>query len=293
MDKNRKVSPRSRDFGLDVIRATAILLVLITHSTVFFKSHNWFTFGPLPAFGLLGVELFFGLSGYLIGMILLEGRHSLGVFYLKRLMKILPPYLFILGVVFITSGVDNWRAFAVHLLFIQTFYPAQANYFPVSWSLAIEFWFYLFAPLLLINRVTKKNIGTQLLKQCVTVVALLFVIRAIYIMSGKHDWEFGVHRFMPLRFDTLIFGIIAAAIARQHKDLRLWLTTRLITATAIAACGVFCVLFGLLYYHATLDSARWFHVLGLSVLGCSIMVLVLVALKYPSPPIGTHVWLNQ
>jgi len=125
-------SLRSRDFGLDIVRAVAILLVLFTHSVLFFKESNWFTHGVLPAFGVLGVELFFGLSGFLIGMILLEGRHSLSVFYLKRFMKILPPYLLILGVVFIAHGIGTWHKFLMHVFFFGKFFPSPSGLLPRS-----------------------------------------------------------------------------------------------------------------------------------------------------------------
>lgn len=95
---------KQRDFGLDVVRSTAIGLVILAHASVFYDKFNVFTFGVLPACGFIGVELFFGLSGYLIGMILLEGRNSVSIFYLKRLMKILPPYFLVLGAIFLVRG---------------------------------------------------------------------------------------------------------------------------------------------------------------------------------------------
>src|ERR1700750_198975 len=72
--------PRSeahaRRFGLDLARALAILLVVVSHGAGF-----WLAFGPHPAvdlnaisrlLGVDGVELFFGLSGFLIGRLLLD-----------------------------------------------------------------------------------------------------------------------------------------------------------------------------------------------------------------------------
>src|SRR5262249_36837588 len=75
---------------LDVLRGIAILLVLMAHQPVP-KA------GQLARFGLTGVDLFFVLSGYLIGGILLAERYSRGQvgvkqFYLKRALRIWPPY---------------------------------------------------------------------------------------------------------------------------------------------------------------------------------------------------------
>ena len=97
----------ARNFGLDAVRATAILLVLIAHGTQFIAS-TISGFGLNPADlswppGFVGVELFFCLSGYLIGRILLEIERrgaSLGDvrrFLVRRWLRTLPLYFLVLA----------------------------------------------------------------------------------------------------------------------------------------------------------------------------------------------------
>ncbi|RYY95852.1 MAG: acyltransferase, partial [Chitinophagaceae bacterium] len=86
-------------FGLDLMRAIAILLVLVAHSHFFwpgsYRAQQWF-FG---ATAFWGVELFFVLSGFLIGRILLRlfdkahvSAASIRVFWIRRWLRTLPNY---------------------------------------------------------------------------------------------------------------------------------------------------------------------------------------------------------
>src|SRR5579862_6865688 len=90
----------SRLPGLDHVRAAAILLVWIFHYRLF-KHPDWLThFGN---FGWTGVDLFFVLSGYLIGGELMknavrERRIDFRSFYIKRFFRILPPFLLVVAV---------------------------------------------------------------------------------------------------------------------------------------------------------------------------------------------------
>jgi peptidoglycan/LPS O-acetylase OafA/YrhL len=280
MTATKEKEGKPRYFGLDILRAVAIVFVLITHAAVFFPDPNFITYGLLPGLGFVGVEIFFGLSGFLIGSILLERKYSLGVFYLKRLMKILPPYLLILLLIFIFSGFDNISVFASHLFFLQNFYPSMSGYFPVSWSLAIEFWFYLLIPVLLLNRIAQKNIGRQLLILSLGVLGLLAVIRFVYVEVYNPAWEFGIHRFVPLRFDTMIFGVVAALIVRQHKRLYEFLTQPIVAILNTLGMIIIIYLFGSHYYNGVIDSVGLFHSIGLTARGANIMILILCVQKY-------------
>jgi peptidoglycan/LPS O-acetylase OafA/YrhL len=90
------IAAPTRLFGLDSLRALAILVVMLYHMTVF---------GELPSrilsvtdFGWMGVDLFFVLSGFLIGQQVLKPylmgqRPSIAEFYRRRIYRILPAYL--------------------------------------------------------------------------------------------------------------------------------------------------------------------------------------------------------
>ncbi|HEX2933980.1 MAG TPA: acyltransferase, partial [Bacteroidales bacterium] len=88
---------KERLYGLDHLRALAILLVMVFHYRQGFPA--WFA--PIGNIGWTGVDLFFVLSGYLIGYQLLkEMKNMNGIsfrrFYLKRFFRIIPVYIVML-----------------------------------------------------------------------------------------------------------------------------------------------------------------------------------------------------
>ncbi|MCB8879861.1 acyltransferase [Acidisoma cellulosilytica] len=146
----------SRSLGLDYMRAIAIILVLIAH----WSNNILFWFGITPNAlifftGELGIHLFFALSGFLIGNILLDqvkrdaSWKNLFVFLVRRWMRTLPLYYVVLAVLFLVfppgaHAVDYLVQFGT--LTQNLFKPmpgAPSYWFSVSWSLTIEEWFYV------------------------------------------------------------------------------------------------------------------------------------------------------
>jgi peptidoglycan/LPS O-acetylase OafA/YrhL len=141
----------SRAPGLDLLRAVAIIWVMLYHLD-----------GPrLPAvlpdfvqYGWMGVDLFFVLSGYLIGWQLLKpftcGQQPLwGQFLLRRAFRVLPAYLAVLALYVTVSAVREregiqplWR----FLTFTLNLFPhwSDNTAYSHAWSLCVEEHFYLF-----------------------------------------------------------------------------------------------------------------------------------------------------
>jgi peptidoglycan/LPS O-acetylase OafA/YrhL len=144
---------------LDGLRAMAILLVLGRHSLRPFISEDAYQsvasvgsidVTPLLLNGWIGVDLFFVLSGFLIGRQAWRGD-SLRRFWFKRVTRILPAYGACLGVVAIgltIAGAWKQRAadFLAHLVMLQDY--TGSVFVPSFWSLGAEEKFYLLAPLL-------------------------------------------------------------------------------------------------------------------------------------------------
>ena len=102
------MTPSSRNHGLDTLRALAIVLVVL-HHYVLFVSHDD-TFGWVGSIGWVGVDLFFALSGYLIGnqiFAALRSEHgfSLSRFYARRFLRTLPNFYVVLALYYV------WPAF--------------------------------------------------------------------------------------------------------------------------------------------------------------------------------------
>lgn len=142
--------------SLDGVRGVAILLVLLCHIP------------SLPVQGgFIGVDLFFVLSGFLITSLLLEewqgtGNISLGAFYARRALRLIPALLAMLGAVLIYSGIrESSEAAAatrtsalMTLLYSANWFLAFQKYprleLSATWSLSVEEQFYLLWPLALL-----------------------------------------------------------------------------------------------------------------------------------------------
>ena len=142
---------RHRDTNLDLLRAAAILLVVAHH-----LPQRW----PVPhpallrftGWGAAGVDLFFVLSGWLIGGLFwrehaLFGDVQLGRFVCRRALRTMPPYFAALALAYGGVAWSRHEPFDWHYLFFLQNYRPELPYFRVSWSLCIEEHFYLLMPL--------------------------------------------------------------------------------------------------------------------------------------------------
>jgi len=146
----------NRQPGLDLLRAIAIVWVMLFHS--FLVGGLGPQFGWLSRFGWAGVDIFFVLSGFLIGSQLLRPlqrgeRVSLAKFYERRAWRILPAFAVVLALYSAipslreVPGMQPWWQFAtftVNLLIDYERHPAFSH----AWSLCVEEHFYLLFPLL-------------------------------------------------------------------------------------------------------------------------------------------------
>ena len=217
-------------FGLDVVRCGAILLVLACHCGLVFTAWNLVPRPPyLDALGYYGVELFFVLSGFLIGGLLLDivgGRPDLrdwAVFMTRRWLRTLPLYFLCLAILAAAWPLglthedwrSTWRLLPAYASFTQNFAWPQPDWFPVSWSLSIEEWFYLsFSSLLLL--------GARLLggRRALVVTLSVFIggpllLRAVQPPSV--NWNEYLHKAVVLRLDAIAIGVATIATVRARR----------------------------------------------------------------------------
>lgn len=214
-----------RNDWLDLCRALAIMLVLLSHGRVFLRSAlpwtEYFRFG-----GFFGVELFFVLSGFLIGGILIRlarqgGTHWLRGFYARRWFRTLPNYyLFVMiNVMLVIWGVRPGELDALwkYLVFVQNLFGPHPLFFPEAWSLAVEEVFYLMFPVLflLLGRVTGWPHGRSILFVAIAVVVLSLLAR-ILAASSIDSWDEGIRKVVFLRFDALMVGVLLAWVYEQR-----------------------------------------------------------------------------
>ena len=169
----------SRLPGLDLLRAIAIVWVMLFHSFVIGGLGERYAWAS--DYGWMGVDLFFVLSGYLIGSQLLkplsQGQPvSFGEFYLRRAFRILPAFLVVLALYF---GVPAFRerpgiqplwqflTFTVNLLIDYQHNQAFSH----AWSLCVEEHFYWLFPLLACWLTRRPSIA-KFIGVCAAVVVL-------------------------------------------------------------------------------------------------------------------------
>lgn len=241
--------PTSRLPALDGLRGLAILSVLAWHyvASIAPWESSWGQAARTGlAFAWSGVDLFFVLSGFLIGGIVLDNRQApnfISVFYGRRALRILPLYWLLL-VAFaasaallggrISAGADEWlhgnpQSLFTYLTFGQNiasgfFSPtvAEPGWLNVTWSLAVEEHFYLVVPLALVvlpARVIPWALGS--------VVAAGPLIRWLLVTRS----DASVYVVTPARVDTLVLGVLCAWALRQPR-LRAALTSRRLVAAA-------------------------------------------------------------
>jgi len=211
---------------IDGWRALAILLVVGAHTSngIFApggtsENELWYS---ITRYGAYGVDIFFGISGFLICSRLLEEyeahrKISLKGFYIRRVCRIVPPYaLFVL--VCAMLGLCGLIALTrVELLTSITFTRNFAHYEEASdawftahlWSLAVEEHFYLLWPGLLVFWSPPKAKVKVFI-----VIALLSIWRSI---SFKYQlmFDFGFYHRTDIRLDSLLWGCWFALVARD------------------------------------------------------------------------------
>lgn len=210
-----------RNFGLDIVRATAITLVFANHLIGNFITN---LLGPFWYFAHLGVDIFFALSGFLIGSILIKMAEDAGgklslkgafIFLCRRWFRTIPLYYFVLLIVFLLErylyhSIEsfNWK----YLFWLQYMYGDKTSFFGESWSLCIEEWFYFtfslgFCVFSSALRKTRLHLRHKLLIFTICYIVLFTLIRYIY---SDHDYL--TFRLTIFRLDSIAYGVFFAII---------------------------------------------------------------------------------
>jgi len=250
---------------LDGLRGIAISLVLLWHYlggplNLELTSHRAFT---LLELGGSGVDLFFVLSGFLLGGILIDNKDSINmfrVFYIRRCCRIFPLYyLWILIFVVIVYCIkevayefpyillfdikfNHTISLTHYLTFTQNFIMAlnhdwASQWFGMTWSLAVEEQFYLVLPLIIYF--TSARILPFLLLFLIVLAPVLrtFLFYQLSPANGIY-WGFFL---MPCRCDSLLLGVLCALALRNNgfKDF--------VHRKILAVYAMVMILFGMIY----------------------------------------------
>ncbi|MEQ1877297.1 MAG: acyltransferase [Bdellovibrionia bacterium] len=239
---------------LDGWRAIAILMVLVCHGFAmiqgpsgYFPNEFW---RAITVKGSLGVQLFFGISGFLICSRLLDeetggGRIGLKGFYVRRIFRILPPYAVNLIAIWLLAASSliamTPREWWASVFFVRNYVPIGLNegwYTGHFWSLMVEEHFYLLAPGLLVLVPKTRRLGFFL-----GICAAISLWRTFDFRTQWSSMFLGPGQTFTGRsdvtIDTLFWGAAGALAVREYREFfvrlahRAWLTPALISAVIL------------------------------------------------------------
>lgn len=280
----------ARVFGLDLLRAVAVLSVLAGHSLDHGKAPVWMVryIAPLAVYG---VEIFYVLSGFLIGHILLRSVASSKLhtpadildFWKRRWARTLPLYMFFLMVYlrFDYHGPADLRQVWSFFAFLQNFAWHIPPFFTHSWSLAVEEWFYLLLPVVFLAfHWVLKSDGKAIFA---TALVFLLVPLASRLVIGHHitDWlgyDGYIRQTVVCRLDSIFMGVLCAYMRIHHpgffeRSAKFWW----------AGFGLFALLYMVLsVIHYFNPASAWAQAAYLPLLSLSIACMVPAASKLSS-----------
>lgn len=281
--QHNAVIAKVRNPWLDVCRSLAIVMVLLSHGRHFLIP----AWGDAAAFrigGFLGVELFFVLSGFLIGGIAEQrfsrtaaGQAWVGRFLLRRWLRTLPVYYLFLAInaALIAAAILPGRlsSLAPFAIFAQNLAWSGPPVFGEAWSLAVEEIFYLIFPLGLyfFGRV---NADRRRVFLTVTLLLLLvpLLARIGVVTMAAPSWDDGVRKVVVFRLDALMTGVLTGWLAHEYRLLERFRASVL----ALLAIGVLAAAIAIFFtYESTLNASHFGRVwlFPLVSFGCALTIL--------------------
>ncbi|WP_017444354.1 acyltransferase family protein [Gayadomonas joobiniege] len=194
-----------RVYRLDLLRAFAIFSVFLAHTVLSYGAPAHLA--PLQ-FGGTGVDLFFVLSGWLIGSQLFAEQQKYGDiqvvrFWIRRWMRTLPAYYAVLIFTLLQLSLtkDGFTIPLSYFVFLQN-YQTDLPFFAVSWSLSVEEQFYLcIAPIVVFLVRLVKHVRTLIL-------TILLLMPLVFRSLGWYETDIETH----VRWDCCLMGILMAQV---------------------------------------------------------------------------------
>ena len=222
-----------RIYGLDILRAYAIMAVVAFHGQGLLLKNNIIR-RIIDYVCADGVTIFFVLSGFLIGGILIQtversefNSKELLNFWKRRWFRTLPAYFLILIVLslleFSSETNFNYELCLRYFTFTQNLFTTPSlTYFGESWSLSVEEWFYLILPSLLFISFKFTSIDkNKIILFWIFAVIIFENIFRIYIGEALNcktydEWVDSVRRIAFVRLDSLMYGVLGAYLQHYH-----------------------------------------------------------------------------
>ena len=233
-DRQREPASSGREIELDFIRGIAILMVLDFHAPVRWMSSPFHMLG-FPSFGWAGVDVFFVLSGFLVGGLLVKEwrvkqRIDSKRFLIRRGFKIWPQYYVFLALVLLTRHRTMHQLWG-NLLNIQNYVGG----IPHTWSLAVEEHAYLLLVLVLAMaaywklRVRWLAVGFASICAAVVIMRLALIEHGYKVVNGTHT-----------RIEGILYGVLLAILYHYAPEMfRRWQSRWWVWMSALVVAVLF------------------------------------------------------
>lgn len=241
--------PTTNLHALDGLRAFAAAILVMFHCALFmgFYTDDIIAAGRFPAIRAInnglwsGVDMFFVLSGFLIGRILIgdltrSGRIRYRRFFIRRSLRIFPAYYFVILIsLFVLAptqpGLLNFLYFAAgwdeiakgawtNFVYLNNYLldPRTPNIMSWGWSLCVEEHFYLIAPPLLWLIFRLRSSPVRLAFLCVALLVPVASRTIAYQRDPGLNVLDGLYYYTHNRFDGIMIGVIIAYLFVLHHD---------------------------------------------------------------------------
>lgn len=223
----------NRVYGLDILRGLAILFVVLQHGNLLLP----YEISSVIHYVIFdGITLFFVLSGFLIGGMLLKILNkqdhtpkTIFNFWKRRWFRILPNYFLILLILcfchlffsdeYILNDMYKYFYFGQNIFDTHPMW-----FFTEAWSLSVEEWFYLIIPLLLVasSRIFNRNIKKGVLFSSLLLIVLVTAFRLYRFdhmtIVSFDDWDLFFRKQVATRLDSIMYGVIGAFIQFYYRE---------------------------------------------------------------------------
>ncbi len=281
-----RFTTHTRKPGLDLLRALAVVLVIFYHAGIFGFSlpHE------IQRFGWIGVDLFFVLSGYLIGgqLVAPSARGQLPdlrLFFWRRALRILPAFLVVMAVYLLLPGLREypemppaWKFFT----FVQNIGLHGGTAFSHAWSLCVEAQFYFILPFLLLALARWPRSAIAVAG---SVILGGMALRAMIALITSVDGVVPFRAFQSLiyyptwtRLDPLALGVSLAAVERFRPG---WWSRLEKGAVWLGPAGVGAIVYGLYLGESKLTIAVCVWQFPLIAFGVAALLVCAVSSRLP------------
>lgn len=265
------IKPSERIFGLDLMRAIAIMMVLCSHILWIYPQSTNMISQFFILFGYWGVEIFFVLSGFLIGNILYQlyfnGNFTIQtvfIFLKRRWFRTLPNYFLVLVLNIILAFTFNFFRddFGFYFFFLQNLFQPMKLFFPESWSLSVEEFAYVLTPfgLLIAGFLMPSANKSKSFIYVIFVLILIFIFnKIIYYCNTTNTtidrWNVSLKPVVIYRVDSILIGFAASWIRLIYENFWMKYKTKLFFLGFIL---LFIMFFGVGFFRISIETYPFF-----------------------------------